>query len=65
MTQCSKIKYTKMGALFALVEAQKEHNAYRPIRSYRCSECHLYHLTSKQHFGFQKEMGTLVEGVVA
>ncbi|USJ21165.1 hypothetical protein [Lactococcus formosensis] len=54
-----------MGALFALVEAQKGHNAYRPVRSYRCSECHLYHLTSKQHFGFQKEMGTLAEGGVA
>ncbi|WP_162930801.1 hypothetical protein [Lactococcus allomyrinae] len=59
MSECKKIKYSNLGALYALVSAQETHNDYRPIRKYFCKECQAYHLTSKQHIHYLEEMGTL------
>lgn len=51
---CSKIKYDKLGALFALSQTQKV-GRYKPLRNecrvYYCKECQAYHLTSKHKYG--------------
>lgn len=51
---CSKIKYDKLGALFALSQAQKV-GKYNPLRNecrvYYCKECQAYRLTSKHKYG--------------
>ena len=47
MCSSKKRTYSRMGAAFALAEAQDRHNDYRPIRYYCCPECHKFHLTSK------------------
>ena len=49
---CKKRKYTKMGALYSIVNAQhakkskKNKNDKIPVRAYHCKWCNLYPLSS-------------------
>lgn len=49
---CKKRKYSRQGALFAIVRAQREFREGKikadkvPVRSYFCKHCKTYHLTS-------------------
>ena len=51
---CKKRKYTKMGALYSIVNAQhakkiKKNKAGKiPVRAYHCKWCNLYHLSSQE-----------------
>ena len=45
---CKKIKYDKIGAMFALSQTMKSKNHKRmEKRIYYCSECKAWHLTSE------------------
>lgn len=47
-----KAKYSKMGALFALVEIQRIGDPkHQEKRSYYCEFCKFYHLTKKDKVG--------------
>lgn len=52
---CKKRKYTKMGALYSIVNAQ--HNKKKadkiPVRAYYCKWCNLYHLSSQQRLNIK------------
>lgn len=54
---CTKRKYSKMGALFAITRAQhtlyngKKKKSKIPTRSYYCKFCGYYHLTSQKKRG--------------
>lgn len=50
-----KYKYGKKGALYKIVEAQHElikgvGTKKKPVRSYYCTHCKMYHLTSQSRF---------------
>lgn len=50
---CSKRRYSRQGALFAIVRAQRTNKKQRkqaPVRSYYCKYCNSYHLTSQPRF---------------
>ena len=53
--RCKKKKYSKNGALYAIVRGQ--HEAFdgtgavkKPVRSYYCEWCGFYHLSSQLRF---------------
>ena len=52
---CKKRKYTKMGALYSIVNAQ--HNKKKadkiPVRAYYCKWCKGYHLSSQQRLNIK------------
>ena len=56
---CKKRKYTKMGALYSIVNAQhaknnKKNKAVKiPVRAYHCKWCNLYHLSSQQRLNIK------------
>ena len=54
---CKKIKYDKLGAMFALSQCKRVGN-YNPLRNecrvYYCNECKSYHLTSEKEYGNKK-----------
>ena len=46
---CSKVPFDKKGAISALNYNKKKNRQYRKeIRYYKCPECNMYHLTSKE-----------------
>ena len=50
-----KYKYGKKGALYKIIEAQHElikgvGTKKKPVRSYYCHYCKMYHLTSQPQF---------------
>ena len=56
---CKKRKYTRMGALYSIVNAQhaeknKKNKAGKiPVRAYHCKWCNLYHLSSQQRLNIK------------
>lgn len=51
-TPCRKIRYDKIGAMWAVAQAKNSGDSYRrEIRQYWCKECKAYHLTSQQKYG--------------
>ena len=52
---CKKRKYTKMGALYSIVNAQhrKKKADKIPVRAYYCKWCNLYHLSSQQRLNIK------------
>jgi len=56
---CKKRKYTKMGALYSIVNAQhakknkKNKDDKIPVRAYYCKWCNLYHLSSQQRLNIK------------
>ncbi|ASZ71457.1 hypothetical protein 56301_26 [Lactococcus phage 56301] len=54
---CKKRKYTKMGALYSIVNAQhkkKKNKADKiPVRAYYCKWCACYHLSSQQRLNIK------------
>lgn len=56
---CKKRKYTKMGALYSIVNAQhtKKNNKNKadkiPVRAYYCKWCNGYHLSSQQRLNIK------------
>lgn len=58
---CKKRRYSRQGALYAIVKATSEFTAgklkadQRPKRSYYCKWCHSYHLTSQLRYDIKKD----------
>lgn len=56
---CKKRKYTKMGALYSIANAQhtkkiKKNKADKiPVRAYYCKWCACYHLSSQQRLNIK------------
>ena len=56
---CKKRKYTKMGALYSIANAQhnkkNKKNKYDkiPVRAYYCKWCNGYHLSSQQRLNIK------------
>lgn len=56
---CKKRKYTKMGALYSIANAQhtkksKKNNSNKiPVRAYYCKWCKGYHLSSQQRLNIK------------
>lgn len=56
---CKKRKYTKMGALYSIANAQhnKKNNKNKddkiPVRAYYCKWCNGYHLSSQQRLNIK------------
>lgn len=56
---CKKRKYTKMGALYSIANAQhtkkiKKNKADKiPVRAYYCKWCNSYHLSSQQRLNIK------------
>ena len=56
---CKKRKYTKMGALYSIANAQhtkkNKKNKYDkiPVRAYYCKWCKGYHLSSQQRLNIK------------
>ena len=48
-------KYTKMGALYSIANAQHRKNKADkiPVRAYHCKWCNLYHLSSQQRLNIK------------
>lgn len=57
---CKKRKYSRQGALFAIIKAQRDFREGKikadrvPVRSYFCKHCKTYHLTSQLRFSIKK-----------
>lgn len=58
---CKKRRYSRQGALYAIVKATSElysgksKNDTIPKRSYYCKRCHSYHLTSQLRYDIKKD----------
>ena len=52
---CKKRKYTKIGALYSIANAQhnKKKSGKVPVRAYHCKWCNLYHLSSQQRLNIK------------
>lgn len=56
---CKKRKYTKMGALYSIANAQhtkkskKNRDDKIPVRAYYCKGCACYHLSSQQRLNIK------------
>lgn len=52
---CNKRKYTKMGALYSIANAQHRKNKDDkiPVRAYYCKRCSCYHLSSQQRLNIK------------
>lgn len=56
---CKKRKYTKMGALYSIANAQHTKKSKKnkddkiPVRAYYCNRCACYHLSSQQRLNIK------------
>ena len=56
---CKKRKYTKMGALYSIANAQHNKKSKKnkddkiPVRGYYCKRCSCYHLSSQQRLNIK------------